>query len=128
MVVQNQHQDHQELVETVVVEQEEMLLMVQLELQTLEVAVEQDLEELVVVDLTLQVQVVQVGVGDAALAAHVVAGRPVDPRVALVEAYAAQLDRGSGWPPGFLTCISILMHSASSARASRLVGMTRSRL
>ena len=60
MVVQNQHQDHQELVETVVVEQEEMLLMVQLELQTLEVAVEQDLEELVVVDLTLQVQVVQV--------------------------------------------------------------------
>ena len=60
VVVQNQHQDHQELVETVVVELEEMLLMVQLELQTLEVAVEQDLEELIVVDLTLQAQVVQV--------------------------------------------------------------------
>ena len=41
VVVQNQHQDHQELVETVVVEQEEMLPMVQLGLQTLGVAVEQ---------------------------------------------------------------------------------------
>jgi hypothetical protein len=60
VVVLNRHQDHQELVETVVVELEEMLLMVQLELQTLEVAVELDLEELILVDLTLQAQVVQV--------------------------------------------------------------------
>jgi hypothetical protein len=60
VVVQNQHQDHQELVEMVVVEQEEMLLMVQRELQTLEEVVELVLEEQVVAEHSLQVMVVQV--------------------------------------------------------------------
>jgi hypothetical protein len=60
VVALNRHQDHQELVETVVVDLEEMLLMVQLELQTLAVVVELDLEVPIVVGLILQAQVVQV--------------------------------------------------------------------